>query len=399
MARPSIHARIAEQRAQQEATHRVRRLRTVGKRDGARCNVLDESGGGRWLLNFCGNDYLGLSQQFTVNSALQDGAAHHGFGTGGSALVCGRHAAHEALEHAIAEWLGYPRALLFDSGYVANLAVLQAFLGEGDLCVQDRLDHASLIDGARLSGAMLRRYPHGDAEGALRQLRSNVEGAAMVATDGVFSMDGDIAPLKQLALIARVQHATLYVDDAHGVGVVGEEGRGCVAAAKLGSADVPLQLVTLGKALGGHGAVVVGEADYIEHLVQSARGFIYSTAPPPAIAVAALETVKLARRDEWRREKLRTLITQFRERMQQFGFELPPSTTPIQPVPCGGEQDALAMSAVLEQDGYWVTAIRPPTVPDNSSRLRVTLSALHTADDVDALVKALARARDGLSSR
>ncbi|MGG6463045.1 8-amino-7-oxononanoate synthase [Solilutibacter silvestris] len=394
MARPSIRARVAEQRVQREAQHRVRRLRTVVRRDGIGCEV-----DGRWLLNFCGNDYLGLSQHFSINSALQDGAARNGYGSTGSPLVCGRHAAHAALERAVAEWLGYPRALLFDSGYVANLAVLQAFLGEGDICVQDRLDHASLIDGARLSGAMLRRYPHGDAEGALRQLRSNVDGAAMVATDGVFSMDGDIAPLKQLALIARVQHATLYVDDAHGIGVVGDEGRGCVAAAKLGPTEVPLQLVTLGKALGGYGAVVVGEADYIEHLVQAARGFVYSTAPPPALAVASLQAVKMARSDHWRRERLESLIARFREKMQQLGFELPASDTPIQPVPCGDEQSALAMSAALEDEGLWVTAIRPPTVPDNASRLRVTLSALHTPSEVNALVQALARARDSLPSR
>ncbi|MBS0215020.1 MAG: 8-amino-7-oxononanoate synthase [Proteobacteria bacterium] len=394
MARPSIRARVAEQRAEREAQHRLRRLRTVVRRDGIGCEV-----DGRWLLNFCGNDYLGLSQHFSVNSALQDGAARNGYGSAGSPLVCGRHAAHAALERAIAEWLGYPRALLFDSGYVANLAVLQAFLGEGDICVQDRLDHASLIDGARLSGAMLRRYPHGDAEGALRQLRSNVDGAALVATDGVFSMDGDIAPLKQLALIARVQHATLYVDDAHGIGVVGDEGRGCVAAAKLGPAEVPLQLVTLGKALGGYGAVVVGEADYIEHLVQAARGFIYSTAPPPALAVASLQAVKMARSDHWRRERLESLIARFREKMQQLGFELPVSETPIQPVPCGDEQSALAMSAALEDEGLWVAAIRPPTVPDNASRLRVTLSALHTPSEVNTLVQALARARDNLPAR
>ncbi len=357
---------------------------------------------GRQMLNFCGNDYLGLSQHFSINSALQDGAARHGFGSTGSPLVCGRHAAHVALERAIAEWLGYPRALLFDSGYVANLAVLQAFLGEGDLCVQDRLDHASLIDGARLSGAMLRRYPHGDAEGALRQLRSHVEGAAMVATDGVFSMDGDIAPLKQLAVVSRVQNATLYVDDAHGVGVVGvagDEGRGSVAAAGLGAGEVPLQLVTLGKALGGHGAVVVGDSDLIEHLVQVARGFVYSTAPPPALAAASLQAVKMARSDHWRRERLQSLIQRFREKMRQQGFDLPASETPIQPVPCGDEQSALAMSAALEAEGFWVAAIRPPTVPDNSSRLRVTFTALHTPGDVNALVQALARARDNLPKR
>jgi len=394
MARPTLGSRVAEARAQREAQHRVRRLRTVTRREGAGCEV-----DGRWLLNFCGNDYLGLSQHFSINSALQDGAARNGYGSTGSPLVCGRHAAHAALERAVAEWLGYPRALLFDSGYVANLAVLQAFLGEGDICVQDRLDHASLIDGARLSGAMLRRYPHGDAEGALRQLRTNVDGAAMVATDGVFSMDGDIAPLKQLALISRVQHATLYVDDAHGIGVVGDEGRGSVAAAGLGPEQVPLQLVTLGKALGGYGAVVVGQADLIDHLVQTARGFIYSTAPPPALATASLQAVKMTRGEHWRRERLQLLIARFREKMQQQGFELPASETPIQPVPCGDEQSALAMSAALEDEGFWVAPIRPPTVPDNASRLRVTLTALHTPSEVNALVQALSRARDSQPAR
>ena len=394
MARPSLRKRVAEARAHSEAQHRVRRLRTIKRREGSGCEV-----DGRWLLNFCGNDYLGLSQHFAINSALQDGAARNGYGSTGSPLVCGRHAAHEALERAVADWLGYPRALLFDSGYVANLAVLQAFLGEGDICVQDRLDHASLIDGVRLSGAMLRRYPHGDAEGALRQLRTNTDGAAMVATDGVFSMDGDIAPLKQLALIARVQHATLYVDDAHGVGVVGivgDEGRGSVAAAGLGPTEVPLQLVTLSKALGGYGAVVVGESDYIEHLVQAARGFIYSTAPPPALAVASLQAVKMARAEHWRRERLQMLVTRFREKMLHHGFELPDSETPIQPVLCGDEQSALAMSATLEDEGFWVTAIRPPTVPDHSSRLRVTFTALHTPGEVNGLVQAFLRARDSL---
>src|SRR6478672_13127898 len=229
MARPSLPERIAAARAQREAQGRVRVRRTVTRRDGVRVEV-----DGRWLVNFCSNDYLGLAQQFAVVGALQDAAAQHGAGSTASHLVCGHHALHEALEHELADWLAAPRALLFGSGFLANLAVVQALLGdEADVCVQDRLNHASLIDAARLAGCRLRRYPHADPEGALRQLRATPDAAALVVTDGVFSMDGDIAPLRELALAARVQDAVLYVDDAHGVGVVGPEGRGSVAAAGL----------------------------------------------------------------------------------------------------------------------------------------------------------------------
>jgi 8-amino-7-oxononanoate synthase len=216
----------------------------------------------------------------------------------------------------------------------------------------------------------------------------------MLATDGVFSMDGDIAPLRELALVARVQKALLYVDDAHGIGVVGPDGRGSVAASKLGVADVPLQLATLGKALGGYGAVVAGDADLIGHLTETARTYIYTTALPPAQAAATLAAVKLARSEHWRRGKLDELIGRFRERAQRAGLELLDSQTPIQPVLCGDDATALALAAALEQSGYWVAAIRPPTVPEGRARLRVTLSALHGVADVDGLVEALAKARD-----
>ncbi|NUS39914.1 MAG: 8-amino-7-oxononanoate synthase, partial [Lysobacter sp.] len=349
---------------------------------------------GRSLLNFCGNDYLGLSQHFAVVGALQDAASREGAGGVGSHLVCGHHQLHDALEREVADWLGTPRALLFGSGYLANLAVVQALLGDEDVCVQDRLNHASLIDAARLAGCRLRRYPHADAEGAIRQLRSMPEGAAMLATDGVFSMDGDIAPLRELALVARVQKALLYVDDAHGIGVVGPDGRGSVAASKLGANDVPLQLATLGKALGGYGAVVAGDADLIQHLSETARSYIYTTALPPAQAAASLAAVKLARAEHWRRTKLDELIGRFRERAQRAGLELMDSQTAIQPVVCGDDDTARAMAAGLEQAGYWVAAIRPPTVPEGRARLRVTLSALHGVADVDGLVEAMAKSRE-----
>ncbi|WP_102946318.1 8-amino-7-oxononanoate synthase [Stenotrophomonas sp. VV52] len=390
MARPDLHDRIQSQRKLRDAQGRIRVRRTVTRRDGVRLEL-----NGQWLTGFCSNDYLGLSQQFGVVSALQDAAAREGAGATASHLICGHHALHEALEQEVADWLGYPRALLFGSGFAANLAVQQALLTEeDDVCVQDRLNHASLLDATRLAGCRLRRYPHLDTEGALRQLKHAAEGAAMLVTDGVFSMDGDIAPLRSLSLVARMQQALLYVDDAHGVGVVGEHGRGCVAEAGLGVADVPLQLVTLGKALGGSGAVVVGDDALIQHLAETARPYIYTTAVPPAQAAAALAAVRLARRDDWRREKLAELVGVFRAGARQHGLELMPSDTPIQPLLCGAESTVMALSAALEAAGFLVSAIRPPTVPEGKARLRVTLSALHTVPEVRALTDAIAHARD-----
>lgn len=389
--RPRLSDRIAALRAQREAQSRLRVRRHVTRRDGVRYEV-----DGHWLTGFCSNDYLGLSQQFGVVNALQDAAARDGAGGVASHLVCGHHAVHDHLEREIADWLQVPRALLFGSGYLANLAVVQALLSDDDVCVQDRLNHASLIDAARVAGCKLRRYPHADAEGALRQLRSVPDVHAMVATDGVFSMDGDIAPIRELALIARVQHATLYVDDAHGIGALGPDGRGTVAAARLGVEAVPLQLITLGKALGSYGAVVAGDADLVRHLEETARPYIYTTALPPAQAAASLAAVKLARKEHWRREKLDAAIARFRDGAAKRGFDLMPSKTAIQPVPCGDEAHALAYAKALEAQGFWVSAIRPPTVPEGKSRLRITLSALHAPAEIDALLDALAFARDAI---
>ncbi len=392
MSRPDLHERVHALRKLRIAQGRVRVRRTISRRDGVRVEV-----DGRWLTEFCSNDYLGLSQQFEVVSALQEGASRDGVGAGASHLVSGHHAAHEALEREIAQWLGYPRGLLFGSGFLANLAVQQALLQEdGDVCVQDRLNHASLLDASLLAGCKLRRYPHADAEGALRQLKNAPGGAAMLATDGVFSMDGDVAPLRALTLVARMQQALLYVDDAHGVGVRGPEGRGSVAEANLGISEVPLQLVTLGKALGGYGAVVVGDESLIQHLSETARPYIYTTALPPAQAAATLVAVRHARRDQWRRDKLLGLIARFRTGVQRHGLALIESDSPIQPLLCGDDASAVAMAAAMESAGYLVPAIRPPSVPEGKARLRVTLSALHLAVEVDALVEALARSRDAV---
>ncbi|MGH8032947.1 MAG: 8-amino-7-oxononanoate synthase [Luteimonas sp.] len=402
MARPDLHARVAALRAERTASGRTRARRTVSRHDGMRCEVLAADGTPRWLLNFCSNDYLGLSRQFGVVNALQDGASRDGVGSTGSHLVCGHHAVHDALEREIADWLGAPRALLFGSGFLANLSVLQALLGDDDVCVQDRLNHASLIDAARLAGCRLRRYPHNDAEGALRQLRSHPDGAAVIASDGVFSMDGDLAPLRELALVAQAQSALLYVDDAHGVGVLGPDGRGSVAAARLRAGAALLQLVTLGKALGGYGALVVGDDALIQHLAETARPYVYTTALPPAQAAASLAAVKLARHESWRRDKLLALIAQFRRLAAGHGLPLSLSDTPIQPLLCGSDARAVAMAQALEAQGVWVTAIRPPTVPEGRARLRITLSALHSPAEVETLIAALAQARDacgGLDAR
>lgn len=393
MARPDLYQRIASLRTLRVAQERVRVRRQVGRRDGVRLEI-----DGRWLTGFCSNDYLGLSQHIEVVAALQDAAARDGAGATASHLICGHYTAHETLEREIAHWLEYPSALLFGSGFMANLAVQQSLLSEqNDVCVQDRLNHASLLDATRMAGCRLRRYPHLDVEGAMRQLKGSQEGAAMLASDGVFSMDGDVAPLRALSLVARLQQALFYVDDAHGVGVLGPQGRGCVADAGLSVAEVPLQLVTLGKALGGYGAVVVGEQALVRHLAETARPYIYTTALPPAQVAATLAAVRLARRDDWRRKHLVELIGAFREGARQHGVELMASDTPIQPLLCGDEATVMAMSVALEQAGFMVSAIRPPSVPEGKARLRVTLSALHTPQQVQALIGAIAQARDMIS--
>ncbi|MDR1076266.1 MAG: 8-amino-7-oxononanoate synthase [Xanthomonadaceae bacterium] len=392
MARPDLFERIRSLRDARIAQNRLRVRRTVTRRDGITLDI-----DGHRYANFSGNDYLGLAQQFEIIDALQDGTAREGVGATASPLICGYDISHENLEREVAEWIGYPRGLLFGSGFMANLAVQQALLTEeNDVCVQDRLNHASLIDATHLAGCRLRRYPHLDAEGAIRQLKGTPGGAAILATDGVFSMDGDIAPLQALSLAAKVQQALLYVDDAHGVGVLGPDGRGSVAAAGLGPAEVPLLLVPLSKALGSYGAVVLGSEALINHLIETSRPYAYSSALPPALATAALTAVRSARRDEWRRERLKELIGVFREECQRYGIEPLMSDTPIQPLLCGSETEAVALSAAMEREGYLTAAIRPPTVPEGTSRIRITLSALHAPQQVQRMVTVLARCREEL---
>ncbi len=386
-ARPAIHARLAAAGAARAEQHLQRRLRAVDAIEGTLLHV-----DGSALLSFAGNDYLGLAGHPLLREALKSGCDRWGFGSTASALVCGRRAAHGDLEEALADWTGYPRALLFSSGYQCALAVLPVLLGRGDLCVQDRLNHASLIDGARLSGAQLKRFPHLDTPAAARQLAAQPHSAAVLASDAVFSMDGDQAPLDALAALAAAEDALLLVDDAHGLGVLGPEGAGSVAAAGLGVDQVALLLGTLGKALGGFGAFVAGDGDLIEALTQEARGLIYSTAPPPALADATRAAVTLARSEGWRRERLRALVARLREGAAALELPLLPSDTPIQPLLLGSAERAQAVSEALRVAGLWVPAIRPPTVPKGRARLRISLSAAHADSDVDRLLEGLAQA-------
>lgn len=385
MTRPSLLDRLAlqaQQRAQDDAT---RRLLTVEQRNGVRLQV-----DGRWLVSFAGNDYLGLSDHPGLVRALQRAAGESGVGSASSHLVCGHHRPHAQLEEAVAEWLGQPRALLFGSGYLANLGALQALLERDDLCLQDRLNHACLLDGARLSGAQLKRYPHADVDAAARQLGASPERAALIATDGVFSMDGDIAPLTELAQLAERESATLYIDDAHGVGVLGAQGRGSADHCGLAGHQALLQLVTLGKAIGSYGALVVGSEALIDAVLQRARSYVFTTALPPALAAAALTAVRLTRDGDALRERLGQNIDRFVAGAQQLSLPLLPSRSPIQPLLLGNNAAALAASLALRERGLWVPAIRPPTVPAGSARLRVSLSAAHSPDDIDALLDGLA---------
>lgn len=361
----------------------VERVRAGGS-DAARVIVEGQS-----LIDFCSNDYLGLARHPAVIAALAPAAGEFGVGSCASHLVSGHSTPHHALEEELATFTGRERALLFSTGYMANLGAIAAFAGRGEIVLEDRLNHASLIDGARLSGARLLRYPHGDA-GAAARLLDRHDNIAVLATDGVFSMDGDIAPLPALATQAQHAGAWLLVDDAHGLGALGQGGGGSLAMAALDSGAVPLLTGTLGKAFGTFGAFIAGDSDTIEYLLQHARTYRYTTALPPAIAAASRVAVRLASGEAWRRDRLAALVVHWRLAAARAGLALSESRTPIQPIIIGEAGATLRASAALRTAGFWVTAIRPPTVPEGTARLRITLSALHRETDVDALVATLA---------
>ena len=347
---------------------------------------------GRPMLTFCSNDYLGLAADPRVVEAARLGLERYGLGGGAAHLVIGHSAAHDALEEELAEFTRRERALLFATGYMANLGVISALLGRGDQVFEDRLNHASLIDGGLLSGARLRRYRHADPT-ALDERLGPAQGERLVATDGVFSMDGDLAPLPALAGLCRGHGAWLMVDDAHGLGVLGEGGRGSLDHFGLDAEAVPILMGTLGKAFGTFGAFVAGSQPLIETLVQQARSYVYTTAPPPALAEATRASLRIVRDEEWRRQRLQTLVGRFRAEADRLELALMPSQTPIQPILAGSAERALTWSRQLEASGILVTAIRPPTVPQGAARLRVTFNARHTDAQLDRLLEALAKLR------
>ncbi len=340
-------------------------------------------------LAFSSNDYLGLANHPQVVDAMQQGAARWGVGGGASHLVMGHSEPHQELEHALAQWTGRERALLMSSGYMANLAVITALVGRGDTVLHDRLNHASLLDAGLLSGARFSRYLHNDLN-SLQQRLQRAQGNTLVVTDGVFSMDGDLAHLPDLAAQAKAQQAWLMVDDAHGFGVLGQTGGGLVEHYGLSADDVPVLVGTLGKSFGTSGAFVAGSHELIETLIQFARPYIYTTSSPPAVACATLASLKLVQTEHWRREHVQQLIAQFRQGAQALGLNLMDSPTPIQPIIIGDSAQAMVMSAQLRERGILVGAIRPPTVPAGSARLRITLTAAHTAEQVQRLLDALA---------
>ncbi len=378
---------LREQMAAVHARNLFRRRRVVA---GAHTTQLRVDG--QDCFNFCSNDYLGLAAHPDVIRALQQAAASQGIGSGASAYVSGWNAEHQALEEELAAFVQRPRALLFSTGYQCNLGVIQALVGRDDHVYSDELNHASLIDGCRLSGASIHRYRHADTADLARQLAPPVESRKLIVSDGVFSMDGDPAPLVKLARLGQQHDAWLMVDDAHGFGVLGPQGRGSLAALALGTDEVPVLVATLGKALGGFGAFVAGEADLIEYLIQRTRTAIFTTAMPPALAAAMRVSLRLLREEDWRRTHLHALIARFHAGAQQLGLPVADSKTPIQPLIVGNETRALALSAALQAQGFLIGAIRPPTVPAGTSRLRITLSAAHSEAQVDALLEALASA-------
>ncbi len=343
---------------------------------------------GKACLSFCSNDYLGLACHPDIVAALQQGAVEYGAGAGAAHLVSGHFYSHEKLEHALASFVGKPRALLFSTGYMANIGVVQALVGRGDNIFADKLNHASLNDAMLLSRANVKRYRHNDMEQLSVMLSQSGKGRKLVCTDAVFSMEGDIAHLSGLQALCEQHDAWLLVDDAHGFGVLGEQGRGSLSHFALSSPRI-IYMATLGKAAGVSGAFVAGEAVVIETLINAARSYVYTTATPPALSCALLESVRLIRSGDERRLRLQNLIAKLKCGLADLPWPLLDSNTAIQPLIIGKNQAVINLSLALKERGIWVAAIRPPTVPEGTARLRITLSASHTEAEVDRLIAVL----------
>lgn len=346
---------------------------------------------GNNVISFCSNDYLGLANHPHVKQAMIDGVNTYGVGSGAAHLVNGHSKAHHQLEEELAEFTGYPRALLFSTGYMANLGLCQALVKKGDYVFEDRLNHASLIDGGLISGARIQRYLHNDVASAEQKIKNSKHTGTvkLLLSDGVFSMDGDIANVPALAKLCKKTNSWLMVDDAHGFGTLGETGKGCLQHFNLKNTEVPIYMATLGKALGTAGAFIAGSDELIETIIQQARTYIYTTAMPAAIAEATRCSLRIIQNESRHLSNLNDNIAYFKRCCAQSDLPIQHSETAIQPIIIGNEYSALQISQDLFESGLLVTAIRPPTVPEGTSRLRITLSAKHTSEHIDQLVDTL----------
>ena len=376
---------LAATLAERQLSGRYRRLRTRSGEQGVSV-IID----GKEMLSFCSNDYLGLAAHPTITKAFINAAETEGVGSGAAHLLSGHSYYHQQLEEALADFMGQQSVLLFSSGYQANLGVIDGLMSRGDVVIQDKLNHASLLDGGRLSAAKSWRYHHADMGSLQRRLRQTEDSdCRLVVTDGVFSMDGDLAPLQPLIQLTQKHQAALMVDDAHAIGVLGKHGRGSVEHWQVKAEHMPIVMGTLGKAFGTAGAFVAADKDVIETLIQQSRTFVYTTAQPAAVAAASLASLVLVRTENWRREKLQTLIEQFRKGAAELGLATMNSLTPIQPIMIGDDKKAIVIGQELESRGFLLGVIRTPTVPLGSARLRVTLSTNHTEQNIKQLLEAL----------
>lgn len=345
---------------------------------------------GKKLISFCSNDYLGLANHPKVIEAFVAAAKKWGVGSGASHLVSGHSLEHHALEEELAAFTGRDRTLVFSTGFAANLGCITALLNEKDAVFEDKLNHASLLDAGLNSGARFQRFLHNDLQNLRTRLEKSDAEKKLIVVDGIFSMDGDCAPLDQLVRIAQEFNAWLMVDDAHGFGCLGEKGYGCAEIFSLDQQQLPILMCTLGKSIGSFGAFVAGSENLIEYLIQFARSYIYTTALPPAVAAATRMSLRLLQDESWRRTQLEELIHYFRKQAFDLKLQLTPSASAIQPLIIGDEERTVAISQALKEKGFWVVAIRPPTVPQGTSRLRITLSAEHQQKDIDQLLQTLA---------
>ncbi len=376
--------RLRQQLDERQQAHQYRRRRIMSTPQGIKVRI-----DGREYLNFCSNDYLGLANHSELIASFKQAVDRYGVGSGSAHLINGHSHEHHALEEELAAFTGRQRALLFSTGYMANLGVVSSLLRRSDTLFADRLNHASFIDAAILSRARMQRYVHNDMAALGEKLGQCVKGEKLIVSDSVFSMDGDLAAINDMAHLAQTHAACLMIDDAHGFGVLGKTGGGSLEQAGLDAKAVPVLMGTLGKALGTFGAFVAGDEVLIEALINHARSYVYTTALPPAVAAATRTGLRLLQTESWRREKLAALVNYWKQGAMHLQLPLMPSDTAIQPLLLGSSEKAVRISQRLEQQGFLISAIRPPTVPDGQARLRITFSAEHEQEHIDRLLEAL----------